>query len=895
MQPLAIGFTRGKIGGVAAPPSDHPTRTLLPGEPPPADGHRTATLAPPNIESIHVTRAFEGPDSPTSFPTPDDRYVQQEFIARGGMGEVWSAWDRVLNRVVAMKVLREDLKDRKSVASRFVEEARISGKLEHPGIPPIHDLGTLRDGRPFIAMKLIRGGRTLSDRLVNDPPELPELLRIFDHVCQAVASAHDRRVIHRDLKPGNVMVGRFNEVQVMDWGLAKALGESPTPIPDSKPTSEQPTAPPVSIIESDRDPSSHTRAGSLLGTPAYMPPEQAKGEVDRTDTRSDVFSLGAMLCELLTGNPPYWAATAAEIQALAITAQLAPAYGRLDACNADAELVALAKRCLNANPDDRPFDAKQVANAIAEYRAGVEDRLRRAERDRAAAEAKAAEEVNTRREAEARAQEHRKRRRVQAALAAAAVVLLLGAGVGAWWADRQAAEKDRIERDKQAEVDRAEAARKADQLREASERNQRFTRNAEAVETLLGQVEAALAADDAEKAAIPFGQIEKRLADGGVDSLLPRVERSRQDLAMLRDLDRTDDLLWSAEDYKLRRLRSTQGWEEAFHRYGIDPGSTPTEAAVRRIGESKIRERLLLALDLWWLNYTGNRRQAALRTLLQAADPDPFRNEVRQSLERADAGLYRALMDAPEMLKQPPRFAAVIGQSHHFSAAGRERILRPALERNPNDFALILTMSVVYESEKEFRLETATQQLRWAQSAVSVRPGSKLAWRNLGRANWDRGQIDDAVRCYKRAVRLDVNDYNSWTQLSAVLLRKHDPEAAKEAVERAIALSPEFAMAHSTLGSVFDRMGRRQEALREFDRAIEIESKSGYESSHYFNNRGYTRLQLGDLNGAIGDFQNALRIQSDFKLAETNLSYARELRKNGRMLEEAPPPREKSP
>lgn len=239
-----------------------------------------------------------------------------------------------------------------------------------------------------------------------------------------------------------------------------------------------------------------------------------------------------------------------------------------------------------------------------------------------------------------------------------------------------------------------------------------------------------------------------------------------------------------------------------------------------------------------------------------------------------------------------PRFAAVVGQMTGIKAAAREKVVRPALERQPDNFPLLLTMIMIHEASAEFRLETSTQQLRWAQAAVSVRPNSKVAWRNLGRAHWDRGQIDDSVRCYKRAVTLEPNDWNSWTQLSAVLLRKHDPEAALEAADRAIALNAEYSFAWSSRGSVLDRMGRHQEALLAFDRAIELDSMNGYESGTYYNNRGYSRLCLGLLDGAIADFQNALRVSPDMKLAETNLVYARAVRKNGRPVEEAPPPRE---
>ena len=629
--------------------ADSPTQTLAPAEPLPRPEQPTATLLPreesrdrtathaPGEVPVHHTRPLEGPDSPTDFPTPDDRYSVLTFIARGGMGEVWVARDRVLNRDVAVKILRDDLKDRSFVASRFIEEARITGKLEHPGIPPIHDLGTFRDGRPFIAMKLLKDGRTLSDRLANDRPDMGELLRIFEDVCQAVAAAHDRRVIHRDLKPGNIMLGRFNEVQVMDWGLAKVLGEASN-APETPRNDDHASRAPVSVIESDRDPSSHTRAGSLLGTPAYMPPEQAKGEIDRTDRRSDVFALGAMLCELLTGLPPYWAATSAEIQAFALTAQLGPALERLDGSGADPELIALAKHCLKPNPDERPADAKYVAKAIASYRAGVEDRLRKSERERAAAEARAAEEVNTRREAEARADEHRKRRRVQMALVLAAALLALGAGAAAWWQERQSEERERVDRDNRAERDRVEAEGQA-----------RRDRTTEAIDGLLTQVEAALRDDDFDKAAIPFALVEKRQAEDGAESLAPRIARCRADLTMLRDLETVSDLISNVPAYR----RIDEAFARTFAKYGIQHESTPVPEAVRIIAESPLRERLIYSLDLWHLYYPKSRRPRTLRALLDAVDPDPFRTMCRNFFARGDKAESETLIAMPEFARQP--------------------------------------------------------------------------------------------------------------------------------------------------------------------------------------------------------------------------------------------------
>ena len=893
------------------PPSDSPTRTIAPAEAGP--DLVTATLAPagsqqhdrmatqaPTGEPIHFTRPFDGPDCPTEFPTPDDRYTKQEFIARGGMGEVFTARDRVLNRDVAVKILREDLKDRSYIASRFIEEARITGKLQHPGIPPVHDLGTFHDGRPFIAMKLIKG-RTLSDLLATDRPDFAELLRIFDYVCQAVAYAHDRRVIHRDLKPGNVMVGAFNEVQVMDWGLAKVLGELPA-ASEHRPPSDHPTSSPVSVIESDRDPSSHTRAGSLLGTPAYMPPEQAKGEIDRTDTRSDVFALGAMLCELLTGKPPYWAATSAEIQALAITAQLGPAFERLDSCNADPELVALAKHCLSANPDDRPADAKQVAKSIAFFRAGVEDRLRRAERDRAAAEAKAAEEVNTRREAGARESERRKRRRTQLALAAAAI-LLLAVGAFGWVVNAARIEtREALDKASQARDETASALVLLNQEKQKTEQS-RAARNGQAIETLLIQAEEAQRSDDSDRAANQLGQIDKRLADGGAEHLAARIDRCRTDLATLRELDRANEILWTQDDSRSRNAQASAVWSAAFKTYGFDHEAPRHAEAVAAVNASLIRERLLLALDLWHtyrysveaddssLKVSVGAERKAVRKFLDLLDTDPFRREVRNAISRSDEALFKAFVEDPQILRQPVRFSIILGQLQYLPLETREQLLRPALEKAPNDLSLLFAVISMYQSAQYTRSvrEAVQQQLRYSQAAVAVRPGSKVAWQYLARAQWDKGSLDDSIRSYRRALRIEPDEVYTLSYLSAVLVRKHDPEAALPYSQKAVALKPDSALGHNNLGSVYDRMNDVDAALRCFSKAVDLDPQSAL----YHNNLGYAYLRKNDLKQAIRHFREAVTLNSNYRAAENNWNHARELLREDREIEVAPPPRSK--
>ncbi len=287
------------------------------------------------------------PASP-EMPSREDRSGRYQIfgeIAHGGMGAILRGRDIDLGRDLAVKVLLEAHKNKPELIRRFVEEAQIGGQLQHPGVVPIYDIGAFADRRPFFTMKLLKG-QTLASLLqarksVTD--DLPRFLSIFEQVCQTMAYAHTRGVIHRDLKPPNIMVGTFGEVQVMDWGLAKVLsrdGASADQEPEPQPA--------ISVIQTARSGSDLdiSEAGSVLGTPAYMAPEQARGELERVCERADVFGLGSILCEILTGDPAFSGRSNAEIMRKAARGELAEAFARLDGCGAEPELIALAKHCL---------------------------------------------------------------------------------------------------------------------------------------------------------------------------------------------------------------------------------------------------------------------------------------------------------------------------------------------------------------------------------------------------------------------------------------------------------------------------------------------------------------------------------------------------------------------
>src|SRR5438094_6661618 len=257
---------------------------------------RASVNLPGTLAETRVQSADERPDvGETDFTvaeaTQPSRYFLKRYHARGGMGEIWLAEDQEIGREVALKRMR---KGREGHKDKFLFEAQITGRLEHPGVVPLHQLGTDAQGRPFYIMKFVRG-RTLKDAIkdYHDTPSTSEapkevkqlrLLAVFVNLCQTIAFAHSRGVIHRDIKPDNVMLGEYGESLVLDWGIAKMLGH-----PDSSGGAS--SADPGTSGAESRE----TQAGTVKGTPSYFAPEMAEGLVSEVDQQSDVYLLGATL------------------------------------------------------------------------------------------------------------------------------------------------------------------------------------------------------------------------------------------------------------------------------------------------------------------------------------------------------------------------------------------------------------------------------------------------------------------------------------------------------------------------------------------------------------------------------------------------------------------------
>jgi PAS domain S-box-containing protein len=321
------------------------------------------TCIDPNEHHFPAPVTATPPGRPDSgrMPVAGQRYQLKEEIARGGIGVILRAHDTLLDRPVAVKMLHEQHRGNVCIVRRFFNEAKIIAKLQHPGIIPVYDLGRFSE-RPFISMPLIRG-KTLGDALAEratPEQDLRRHLKVFEKICEVVAYAHAQGVVHRDLKPDNIMIGPFGEVFVMDWGIAKMLDGPDVEAPEGNEESAEAQMPQVVGAEL-------TNVGSVLGTPAFIPPEQARGETNKIDKRSDVYSLGATLCAILTGKGPYRGTKSGQMLLQAQKGVTEKALRRLNARVVDPELADIAKNCLEPEADDRPRDAHEVARRITRY------------------------------------------------------------------------------------------------------------------------------------------------------------------------------------------------------------------------------------------------------------------------------------------------------------------------------------------------------------------------------------------------------------------------------------------------------------------------------------------------------------------------------------------------
>lgn len=791
--------------------------------------------------------------SSDEIPNPAKRSARLQLfgeIARGGMGAVLKGRDADLGRELAVKILLESHRDKPEMVRRFIEEAQIAGQLQHPGIVPVYELGAFGDHRPYFAMKLVKG-QTLAEILANRKSlsdGLPKLLSIFESICQTMAYAHARGVIHRDLKPSNVMVGSFGEVQVMDWGLAKVLPRGGV-VDDASAghTKEQATL--ISTARSGTD-SDLSQAGSVMGTPAYMAPEQARGEVEELDERADVFALGSIFCELLTGQPAFNGRNSGEILRKAARGDLAEAVTRLDRLDQghDPELVALAKSCLSSERDDRPRHAGEIAERMSLYHSRVQDRLRQSEIERAEQKARAEEATK-------RATVERQRLRLTVALAASLLMLISVGGLTSFhfYQQRQAGL-----------ISLETTVARIETLREqaVSEGAESPIRREAIVSTDI-----ALASLGSLTNSAP-GQ---RLADLR-NELTQQQERAERGEQLLAEIDRI----------RPRRSERLETWEpvaerqfrEAFRKFGadLDTDSSTEIIDTFKLLPASIVRGLVSNLDRWLVfrhdHVSNANAQSVDKTLqrvlelLQSMDPDDERNRLRAFLTASDLSpLLPDLLQTANgsaLLESGPEKPLLLARL--LNRAGDSTtslsILRKSALRYPGD--LWTNLELANQSERP------ADALRYFTAARALEPQMGFCLSEMFECGMYKSEGSTLVR--EELARIDPDNLDNL--LSLIIRLKDDKrieytKLTHDYLRAAILRNPQDAMLHGKLAV---------SSLITRDHTLTITSLREVARLEPWD--GECRYWLGLLLRHEGQLLDAVReLREAIRLAPSNINY----------------------
>jgi serine/threonine-protein kinase len=856
-------------------------------------GSKTRIRLRQHLSSEPPSSSLPGAASQGPEPLLSGRYRIDREIARGGIGVVMKGHDVDLGRDVAIKFLRDEYRLDPVLLQRFVEEAQIGGQLQHPGIVPVHEIGVSVDA-PFFAMKLI-AGQTF-DALLDQRGEVTQdrqrPIAVFEAVSQTLAYAHAHAVIHRDLKPANIMVGAFGEIQVVDWGLAKVLhlnseGE------------ERGSSRAVETVHTGSE-LAPSEAGSVMGTPAYMPPEQALGQLELMNERSDVFALGAILCKILTGSPPY-PGDATQALELAQRGDLGPAWQRLASCSADAELLSIARDCLQVEQAARPRSAAELAKRIASYTSSVEARAQQA--------------VVVAAEQKVRLRAARKAQRLVIALAAA--VLTVGASL--WW----------IQQDRAQRV--AAATRNSQHFLNEAQRLRGLAQFA-ATDSLVRWAEARSAVNRAQTA---LGSLEvdpdlrrevselKETLQAEEQTTRLRIEQTRRDRQMSLQLEgipiAPDRELVSSGFRQRDRQRVETESRDAFRAYGLDLDQHSPEEWAARIRKSDIPRSLVAGIDQWMMSQRSTSKELTQRLLdiANLADPNPWMVRARRLLlsEGQTIRDWEALLEEVEPFEVSAESIAACCRHSPVALLSdwTLRLLRTAYDRQADSCVLAVTLAIVAEESQPPDLAEA---LRYYTAARALRPGSANILYGQGRVLLMAGRGEEAAQVYRDA--LDLRPDFPWAlgNLGAALALKGDLNEAIDAFERAVELEDRSALNYYNLGTALRRQGNLARAELHLRSALELDPnadtyqnlgavlldrnlvedaeeilREGVErhsgNAALCSSLGVARFQRGALDEALDWFQRAVVLDPGFALAHNQLGTLFEARGHEREAEEA--------
>jgi serine/threonine protein kinase/Tfp pilus assembly protein PilF len=708
-------------------------------------------------------------------------YRLLEQIGEGGFGVVFLAEQtQPVRRKVALKVLKPGM-DTRQVVARFEAERQALALMDHPNIAQVFDGGETPGGRPYFVMELVKG---VPITAYCDQSQLTpeERLELFIHVCQAVQHAHQKGIIHRDLKPSNVLVTMHDRavVKVIDFGTAKAIDRQLT----------------EKTMSTDFD--------QMIGTPLYMSPEQAQMSGLDVDTRTDIYALGVLLYELLTGTTPFdkerfreagydelrriireeepprpstrlstlgQAAATVSVQRQSDPKRLSQLF--------QGELDWIVMKCLEKDRDRRYESSSALAADVERY-LGDEPVL--------ACPPSAVYRLGK------LARRHKAALTIACVLAVAALVTLAGVGGSVGWA-----------------------------LRDREARTQATEEAASAALAVSKRLQARGSWKEAREAVRRAGGL---LARGqGNESLARQVRQQMADLGMVETLENLClgmRVRGSVDDQR----QADCDYAKAFREYGIDVEAVEPSVAINLLKASAIRGELASALDNWALACRDIRKQHGLTwqrllSLADAIDPDPERRAIRDAWKRGDRKALAGLADsaAPALL-QVPNVDLMADALDKTGATERAvALLKKAQQHQPGDFWINYLLCFYLGLQKS---PQADEELRFAQAAVALRSDNAMAHNLLGAVLHKRRAVDEAIAEFQRAITLLPGYTDAHANLGCALAKKGKLDEAIACYHKALALNSEYANAHGGLGLTLMRQGQFGQAEKSLRRCLEL-------------------------------------------------------------------------
>ncbi len=671
-------------------------------------------------------------DGATPYPPPTDLprvpgYDVQDVLGHGGMGVVYKAWHLRLRRIVALKMLLAGPGARPEELERFSREAEAVAGLRHANIVQVYDVGDL-DGRPYFTMEFVEGG-SLAQKLASTPQPAGEAAALTATLAEAIQAAHRSGIVHRDLKPANVLLTADGTPKIADFGLARRLEGG----------------------------AGLTQSGASVGTPSYMAPEQAQG---KTGPSADIYALGAILYELLTGRPPFRSETAAETVLQVIYQEpLPPSHLNL---KTPRDLETICLKCLHKDPQRRYATAAALADDLRRFQRGEPIAARPAGLP-------------------SRLGKWARRRPTHAAMIAGSLLLVVALVVGGMWLALHQAERRRL-----VEADLKDVAALQEQAR---------------------WWEARAALDRA----------EARLDAGVPDDLRRRIGQSRRDLDLVIQLDAIRLRRVTRGELIFYRTQAAGEYEEAFRAAGLGKPQDPPESVAAMVSASAVSQALVAALDDWSVCATDKEQRSWLLEVVKRADPDPegWRGRVPAAWE--DAAALAELARTVPVERLPVSMLLALGQRLTDVQRDAAPFLKRVQKEYPGDFWTNLILG-------DALLEWAPQEAAgYYRAALASRPGAAVGYCAVGDALRLQNDLGAAIDYYRKALRLDPDYARTSNNLGLALQAQGRLDEAIDCYRKAARLDPDYAWAHYDLGNALQAKGRLDEAYDHYQQVLRLD------------------------------------------------------------------------